>query len=59
MKRILLLTLCSVLLYVSSAGAAEALKIGFVDLQRIFAESDAGKRQGLTLRQLKNQKSQQ
>lgn len=44
MRKILLLTLCSVLLYVSPAGAAEALKIGFVDLPRIFSESDAGKK---------------
>jgi outer membrane protein len=44
MRKILLLTLCSVLLYVSPVGAAEALKIGFVDLQRIFAGSDAGKK---------------
>ena len=44
MKKILLLTLCSVLFYVTPSGAAEALKIGFVDLPRIFAESDAGKK---------------
>lgn len=44
MRKILLLTLCSFLLYVSPAGAAEALKIGFVDLPRIFAESDSGKK---------------
>jgi outer membrane protein len=44
MRKILLLTLCSVLLYVAPAGAAEALKIGFVDLPRIFSESDAGKK---------------
>ena len=44
MRKILLLTLCSFLLYVSPAGAANALKIGFVDLPRIFAESDAGKK---------------
>lgn len=46
MKKILLLTLCSVLFYVMPAGAADAFKIGFIDLQRIFAESDAGKKAG-------------
>ncbi|MDI6744070.1 MAG: OmpH family outer membrane protein [Thermodesulfovibrionales bacterium] len=44
MRRVLLLTLCSVLFYVTPVGAADALKIGFVDLQRIFAGSDAGKK---------------
>jgi outer membrane protein len=44
MKKILLLTLCSVLLYVAPAGAVDALKIGFVNLERIFAESDSGKK---------------
>ena len=44
MRKILLLTLCSVLLYISPAGAAEELKIGFIDLPRIFSESDAGKK---------------
>lgn len=44
MRKILLLTLCLVLIYVAPAAAAEALKIGFVDLPRIFSESDAGKK---------------
>jgi outer membrane protein len=44
MRKILLLTLCSVLIYVVPAGAADALKIGFVDLPRIFSESDSGKK---------------
>lgn len=44
MRKILLLTLCSVLLYVAPAGAAEELKIGFVDLPRIFSESNAAKK---------------
>jgi len=44
MKKILLLTLCSILFYIAPAEAADALKIGFVDLQRVFAESDAGKK---------------
>ncbi|MFH1014529.1 MAG: OmpH family outer membrane protein [Nitrospirota bacterium] len=44
MRKILLLTLCLVLLCVAPAAAAEALKIGFVDLPRIFSESDAGKK---------------
>ncbi len=44
MRKILLLTLCLVLIYVAPAAAAEVLKIGFVDLPRIFSESDAGKK---------------
>lgn len=44
MRKVLLLTLCLVLIYVAPAAAAEALKIGFVDLPRIFSESDAGKK---------------
>ncbi|MDP2279037.1 MAG: OmpH family outer membrane protein [Nitrospirota bacterium] len=44
MRKILLLTLCSVLISVATATAAEALKIGLVDLPRIFSESDAGKK---------------
>lgn len=44
MRKILLLTLCLVLLCVAPAAAAETLKIGFVDLPRIFSESDAGKK---------------
>jgi len=42
--RILLFTLCLVLFYVTPAKAADALKVGFIDLQRIFAESDLGKK---------------
>lgn len=44
MRKRLLLTLCSVLLSVATATAADALKIGFLDLQRIFLESEAGKK---------------
>jgi len=44
MRRILLLTLCAVLLYVVPAKAADELKLAFMDLQRVFAESDAGKK---------------
>jgi len=44
MRKALLLTLCLVLIYVAPAAADEALKIGFVDLPRIFSESDAGKK---------------
>ncbi|MCG2709147.1 MAG: hypothetical protein L6246_02345, partial [Thermodesulfovibrionales bacterium] len=44
MRKILLLTLCSVLISVATATAAETLKIGFVDLPRIFLESEAGKK---------------
>ena len=44
MRKILLLTLCSVLISVATATAADALKVGFLDLQRIFTESEAGKK---------------
>ncbi|MBA3070952.1 MAG: OmpH family outer membrane protein, partial [Nitrospirae bacterium] len=44
MRKALLLTLCLVLIYVAPAAAAETLKIGFVDLPRIFLESEAGKK---------------
>jgi len=44
MRRMLLLTVCLTLLSAAPSAAADALKLGFVDLQRVFSESEAGKK---------------
>ncbi len=52
MKRICLLTFICILSLVTTAVAADEMKLGVVDLPRVLRESDAGKKAASTLKAL-------
>lgn len=56
MKKFILFGLIAVMLTATTAAAADTLKVGFIDLQRVLLESEAGKKAKVDLEALEKSK---